>query len=127
MTEPLNETDPISTVKTDASSAPTPLSSPAERNSTSATMAAAPPPTPLNSATSCGIAVICTWRAAGTPNAVPSTIATRIGKMWSKSSATRVTPTAITAPTAPSRLPRRAYFGDDSPFSARMKHSAATR
>ena len=54
-----------------------------------------PPPTPLNSATSCGIAVICTRRAAGTPKAVPMTIATRIAVMWSKSSATNVTTTAM--------------------------------
>ena len=33
--------------------------------------ATAPPPTPLNSATICGIAVIFTLRAAGTPTAVP--------------------------------------------------------
>ena len=33
--------------------------------------ATAPPPTPLNSATICGIAVIFTWRAAGMPTAVP--------------------------------------------------------
>ena len=41
------------------------------RNSTQAISATAPPPTPLNSATICGIAVIFTWRAAGTPTAVP--------------------------------------------------------
>ena len=33
--------------------------------------AIAPPPTPLNSATICGIAVIFTLRALGTPTAVP--------------------------------------------------------
>ena len=38
----------------------------------------APPPTPLNSATICGIAVIFTWRAAGTPTAVPMAMPTMI-------------------------------------------------
>ena len=41
------------------------------RNSAHAISATAPPPTPLNSATICGIAVIFTLRAAGTPTAVP--------------------------------------------------------
>ena len=40
-------------------------------NSPSATSAAAPPPTPLNSATICGIAVIFTVRAPTTPIAAP--------------------------------------------------------
>ena len=38
------------------------------RNSTQAISATAPPPTPLNSATICGIAVIFTLRAAGMPD-----------------------------------------------------------
>ena len=37
--------------------------------------AAAPPPTPLKTATICGIAVIFTKRAAGTAMAAPSTMA----------------------------------------------------
>ena len=45
----------------------------ASRNSAHAMSATAPPPTPLNSATICGIAVIFTLRAAGTPTAVPMT------------------------------------------------------
>ena len=48
-------------------------------SSTRATMAAAPPPTPLNSATSCGIWVIWTRYAPITPTAVPAAIAIRIG------------------------------------------------
>ncbi len=44
-------------------------------SSSSATRAAAPPPTPLNRATSCGIWVICTRRAAGTATADPTAIA----------------------------------------------------
>ena len=43
-------------------------------NSTSETSAAAPPPTPLNSATICGIAVIFTFRAPTTPITEPIAI-----------------------------------------------------
>ena len=52
-------------------------SPPESRNSAHAISATAPPPTPLNSATICGIAVIFTLRAAGTPTAVPSDDAER--------------------------------------------------
>ena len=48
------------------------------RNSAHEIRNTAPPPTPLNSATICGIAVIFTWRAAGTPTAVPSAIPSTI-------------------------------------------------
>ena len=48
------------------------------RNSAQAIRNTAPPPTPLNSATICGIAVIFTWRAAGTPTAVPSAMPSTI-------------------------------------------------
>ena len=47
------------------------MCSSASRYSTNEISATAPPPTPLNSATICGIAVIFTLRAAGTPTAVP--------------------------------------------------------
>jgi hypothetical protein len=40
--------------------------------------ATAPPPTPLKSATICGIAVIFTARAAGTPMTVPSAMPSAI-------------------------------------------------
>ena len=53
------------------SSAGLPPCSSASRYSTQEISATAPPPTPLNSATICGIAVIFTERAAGTPTAVP--------------------------------------------------------
>ncbi len=43
-------------------------------NSTSEISAAAPPPTPLNSATICGIAVIFTFRAPTTPITDPIAI-----------------------------------------------------
>ena len=92
-----------------------------------ATSAAAAPPTPLKSATSCGIWVMATRRAAGTPMTLPIAIATRMGTTWSRSCDRNTTTHASTAPTAPSRLPRRAVAGEDSPFSARMKQTAATR
>ena len=64
MIEPKNETAPtivenIRKIRTSV------LGSTTWRNSTQAISAAAPPPTPLNSATICGIAVIFTERADG--------------------------------------------------------------
>ena len=55
-------------------------SSSESRYSTNAISATAPPPTPLNSATICGIAVIFTLRAAGTPTAVPTAMPTAISR-----------------------------------------------
>ena len=88
------------------------------RNSTHAMSATAPPPTPLNSATICGIAVIFTLRAAGTPTTVPiddaeddqAPVADAVG---SGSVAT----TAMAMPTAAMRLPRTAVVGPVSPRS----------
>ena len=55
-----------------------PVCSSASRYSTNEISATAPPPTPLNSATICGIAVIFTLRAAGTPTAVPTAMPSAI-------------------------------------------------
>ena len=96
-------------------------------SSTSATMAAAPPPTPLNRATICGIWVIWTRYAPITPTAVPAAIAIRIGTWWSRSEAAKTITQASTAPAAPIRLPRRAVLGDDRPLSATTKQTAASR
>ena len=49
-------------------------------NSAAAISAAAPPPTPLNSATICGIAVIFTLRAETTPMTAPTAIPTMISQ-----------------------------------------------
>ena len=49
-------------------------------SSASEMRAAAPPPTPLNSATICGIAVILTLRAATAPNVPPTTMPTAISQ-----------------------------------------------
>ncbi len=96
-------------------------------SSSSATRAAAPPPTPLNRATSCGIWVICTRRAAGTASTAPTAIAIRMAARWFRSVDRNTVTSARAAPAAPIRLPRRALRGEDNPFRARMKQSAATR
>ena len=65
MSDPVNVTDPMSaptTTKTVVSRAAVPPSL-SRMKSSMATSAAAPPPTALNSDTSCGIAVIFTERA----------------------------------------------------------------
>ena len=133
--DPENETAPTSTVNAPAAAATDAdpvLAPPGSRvrspdSSSPATRAAAAPPTPLNSATSCGIWVIATRRAAGTPSAVPTTIAARISGTCLRSSEKKVTSTASTAPPAPIWLPRRAEPGEDRPLRARMKQTAATR
>ena len=75
MFEPQNDTEPMIAAKRigiRASSSGMPPVIPAPRGTRrTQTSATAPPPTPLNSATICGIAVIFTPRAAGTPTAVP--------------------------------------------------------
>ena len=53
--EPVNEIEPITTVKTVANNATKPSVAPAFKNSIEETAIAAPPPTPLNKATICGI------------------------------------------------------------------------
>ena len=75
MFEPQNETEPMIAANrigiSASSSGLPPVISSASRYSTNEISATAPPPTPLNSATICGIWVIFTPRAAGTPTAVP--------------------------------------------------------
>ena len=67
---PANETEPMSaerTMATEMLRSRSPGSAIESWKSASAMSAAAPPPTPLNSATICGIAVIFTARAAYAP------------------------------------------------------------
>jgi len=123
--EPENDTAPTRTVKATAMTAPS--SSATSGSSSRATSAAAPPPTPLNSATSCGICVIFTRREAGTAMTVPSAMTPRMSATLSSSVDRKTTTIASRAPKAPSRLPRRAVFGDDRPLRARMKQTAAIR
>ncbi len=83
MALPLNDTQPISRPSIPSTMAYTAgLGPPSEcrcasdRKTTMEISAAAPPPTPLKMATSCGMAVIFTRRATGTAITAPSTMAT---------------------------------------------------
>ncbi len=96
-------------------------------NSVIETTAAAPPPTPLNAATIWGIAVIFTSRAAGTPTAVPMTMAITMSPTWSRWGWAKVTPMARAMPAAARRFPARARLGELRPLRARMNETAATR
>ena len=122
--EPEKDTAPTSRVNTIATRTP---GSSVWGSSSSATSAAAPPPTPLKRATSCGIWVICTRRATGAAIAEPTAMAPRIQGMLSSLDERKTVTTAMSAPAAPMRLPRRAVFGELNPLSARMKQTAATR
>ena len=82
--EPQKETEPMIAanrigISVSSSGLPPKISSDS-RYSTNEISATAPPPTPLNSATICGIAVIFTWRAAGAPIAVPIAMPTAISR-----------------------------------------------
>ncbi len=79
--EPANETLPISpdrTTETDSLALMSPGAGIELWKSASAISAAAPPPTPLNSATISGIAVIFTARAAYAPTGAATAITIRI-------------------------------------------------
>ena len=89
--------------------------------------AAAPPPTPLNRATICGIAVIFTLRAPTRPIAAPIAAPTMISGQFPIPSSRRVVPIAMIIPTPPIQFPRRACFGEERKRSARMKQTIATR
>ena len=129
--EPANEIEPTSAEKT----VDIPLSTPTSPewaqtpwNSTSEIRAAAPPPTPLNSATICGIAVIFTFLAPTTPITVPIAIPAAIHqKPVTTSSSASVTRSAHTIPAAPIWTPSRARRGDERNRSARMKATIVTR
>ena len=122
--EPAKDTAPTSIVKTTASRT---QGSSLWPSSSTATRAAAPPPTPLKRATNCGIWVMCTRRATGTARAEPTAIAPRISGIFSSFADRNTVTTATRAPAAPMALPRRAVRGELRPFNARMKQTAATR
>src|SRR3954447_6669492 len=125
--DPVKETPPIRTLNSTAAAVPTPAVACERWNSASDTKAAAPPPTPLNAATICGMAVIFTARAAGIATAVPIAIPTTISQIRCRPGHAKVAPIATTMPAAPMRFPCRAHRGDDSPFSATMKQTAQNR
>ena len=117
--EPQNDADPTIAANSDATATyAASWSNPALlRNSTHAINAIAPPPTPLNSATICGIAVIFTRRAAGTPTAVPIATPSRISHQLPSPGVSSVATTATAMPAAAIMLPRTAVFGPVSPIS----------
>ena len=129
MIEPQKEIEPMiaaNSIGISVSSSGLPPSSSASRYSTRLISATAPPPTPLNSATICGIAVIFTLRAAGMPTAVPIS-SPRISSGQSPiRSSSSVATTAITMPAAAIRLPRTAVRGPRSMCRPRMNMAKAT-
>jgi hypothetical protein len=80
----------------------------------------------LNSATICGIAVIFTLRAAGTPTATPIATPTTISSQSPTPGCSSVAPTAIAIPTAATWLPRTAVRGPRSIRSPVMNIEKAT-
>ncbi len=128
--EPAKEIEPISaesTIET-ASVPPTRPGSGAIRwNSASAISAAAPPPTPLNRATICGIAVIFTLRAPTTPTTEPTTPAGTINVQLPMPSSSSVVTIAISIPAPPTQFPRRAWRGEERKRSARTKQTIVAR
>ena len=124
------------------------------RKAAAPTSTAAIPTRLWKAATSCGIAVILILRAVTRPMPPPITMAAAISKKSPKSPfahqfkylaasawpfgdvtqilfgsacVTSVVPTAMAMPSMPVRLPRRLLSGPDSPRSARMKQTPATR
>ena len=88
------------------------------------------PTSEWNAATSSGIEVIGTRRAitAPMPPPMPSPTITRIQeKTLAGGCEASVTTIAIAMPTMPNRLPWRLVSGLDSPRSARMNRTPATR
>ena len=134
MFEPQNDTEPTMAANSDGicdfALHSSPPSGKRRRYSTQAISATAPPPTPLNSATICGIAVIRTFRAAGMPIAVPTRIPPAISATsepllitcWIRS----VAMNAMNIPTAARRLPSGAVRGPARPRSPTMNSVKAT-
>jgi hypothetical protein len=125
MIEPQNEIEPMIAANNDATTMCTVGDSPclnAEKpsvsmNSESAISATVPPPTPLNNATNCGIAVIFVSRAGGTPSTTPSSRPAMINGQFSVSRiATSVAMTAMAMPAAAIQLPRTAVRGPVRPI-----------
>ncbi len=126
MFEPQKEIEPMIAANRIGIRASSSRSPPASRNSTNEISATAPPPTPLNSATICGIAVIFTLRALGMPTAVPIARPTTISSQSPTPGLSSVAPTAIAMPTAAIWLPRTAVRGPRSMCSPTMNIENAT-
>ena len=123
--EPQNEIEPMIAASTIGISRSSSMSVPS-RYSTSEISATAPPPTPLNSATICGIAVIFTLRAAGMPIAVPITIPTTIRPQSPIRGSSSVPTSAMAMPAAAIRFPRTAVRGPRTPRNPMMKNEKPT-
>ncbi|KAF0962915.1 hypothetical protein MLGJGCBP_03954 [Rhodococcus sp. T7] len=125
ITEPQNEIDPMTAANNDAITMCTVGDSPCwkavnpseSKNSAYAISATVPPPTPLNNATNCGIAVIFVRNAGGTPSTTPITRPATISTQLEVSRIEiRVATTATPMPTAAIWLPRTAVFGPVRPI-----------
>ena len=124
MFDPQNETEPTIAANSVGISDFSTQNDPPERKwwrySIQAMIATAPPPTPLNIATIWGIAVIRTFRAAGTPIAVPMTnpkaISHGVLDPDSTCGVKSVATIAIAMPTAAILFPRTAVRGPVSPL-----------
>ena len=90
------------------------------------TRAAARPPKQCESAIRSGILVIGIQIDIAAPMAAPIIRPMAIHMKVRMSVKSSVPTTATSMPKAPIRLPRRAWVGDDSPCSARMKQTEAT-
>ena len=125
--EPQNDTEPMTAANSDPTTRATvgdwsalkcenPFVS---MNSAQAMSATVPPPTPLNKATSCGIAVILVFLAGGTPRitpiARPATIRIQLIDAVSRI-LIRVAITAMAMPVAAIQLPRTAVLGPVRPI-----------
>ena len=126
---PAKDTEPITMLKTLGNAKANGGCDPCNNSSETATRAAAPPPTPLKSATICGMAVIFTRRAAtapiGTPIRRPTIVIAMPASVKCRSGA--VASNAMTMPTAAIWLPRRALRGELNWMRPMMKSTAATR
>jgi len=125
ISEPQNEIEPMIAAKSDPMTICTVGDSPCwklenpdvSRNSAHAINATVPPPTPLNSATNCGMAVIFTRSAGGMPSAIPTASPAAMRIQFSVSrTAIRVATTARPMPAAAILLPRTAVLGPVNPI-----------
>ncbi len=126
MAEPAKEIEPIRAERT-IETVSSPIGSAVLCHSESATSAAAPPPTPLKTATICGIAVIRTFRAPTTPTTLPITSPATISAQFSRPSSRSVVAIARSIPAPPTQFPLRACRGEERNFRETTKQAIVTR
>ncbi|GIU92868.1 MAG: hypothetical protein KatS3mg011_1774 [Acidimicrobiia bacterium] len=126
ISDPLKVTAP--TARDTAAATDTGIGPPGKRTtSANATSVEAPPPKPLNTATSWGIAVIGTWRASTVPTTEPTSNPVAIVQYETTPRSANVTTTASSMPPAAIRLPDLAVAGEARRFKPRMKATADSR